>query len=134
MKKTKISKFAIILVLIVVSISAIVFVGCGEKDGYEGDYECYYYALDGSSRIVSSVYEYYTITLDGRGGLTAKFKLSVSPYTSRTDKSKYEIDGTKLIEKVGNLTNEYEISDGVITLEATVQGVNIVAKFKITEV
>lgn len=126
-------KFKFLVAFILATALLLSASGCGLLDGYQGTYECYYYSLDGQTIDVDTLYEYYTITLDGLGNLRAKFKLKNPPYTSGDALSKYEIKGDKLIETVEGLKNEYGLVNNEIIVEMTLQGKIIIAKFKLAD-
>ena len=107
--------------------------GCKALDGYQGDYECVYISANGNEINISETYEYYTVSLDGKGNLKSEFELKNGANTSMVTNSKYKIEGTVLYETSDNVTNEYKIEDGVITLVYESQGMNFVARFEKTD-
>lgn len=126
MKKLFIALTAAVLSLIAaLSVSACL----KGTDGYEGDYECTQLSSGSTNIDVTEVYEYFTITLDGRGIIKEKFKLKTSPYSSSESEGTYEVKDGKLYETVDKVTSEYTFADGVITINIEMSGLNVTARF-----
>lgn len=129
--KKRITTFFLAIIL---AFGLLSFVACTDQyEEYLGTYECIYITQNGTNMLY--MYEYYTIVL-GRGReCTATFKMSVSPYTSGTTKSKFDIEGENFIETtLLGLKNEYKYIDGVIIMEYSSGGINLVARFAKTVV
>lgn len=103
--------------------------GGNNLDGYQGNYECVYLYSNGVEADIDETYEHYTVSLDGKGGMTTSYQLKGGS-SATTVKGEYRIEGSVFYEIVDGVTNEYKIENRVITMKYEGQGMNLEVRFE----
>ena len=121
------SKVMVVLLLVA---ALFTFVACTPYAEEAGVYECYEMELNGANAM--SKFDYYRIILYADGSCVVESKVAGQSSTYKATAT-YSIADEKItvvtIRGLSTITEVYDYIDGVIIMDATLQGVTMHAKF-----